>query len=127
MQIRVIVSMALLMGGIFGTIFGTMRVEEEMTYQIRLALLREEHYCFPIGGILGALVRQFHNECFLRRRNMIKTKTGNAPTSDASLSNMYGHASLLFCVLQTGFASEYIRLKSEVYQSVEQCEFNEDI
>lgn len=48
--------MALLMGAIFGTIFGVMKVEEEVSYHLRLALLREEHYCFPIGGILGALV-----------------------------------------------------------------------
>ena len=47
----------MLMGGIFGAIFGFMGVEQEVSYHVRLALLREENYCYPIGAILGAIVR----------------------------------------------------------------------
>ena len=43
------------MGAIFGFIFGVMDVEDEVAYQIKLALLKEEHYCYPIGALLGAL------------------------------------------------------------------------
>lgn len=86
--------MALLMGAIFGTMFGVMKVEEG-SFHIRLALLREEHYCFPIGGLLGGLV---------------------------SVVAQFGRI-----VWQTGFANEYIRLKTEVWDSVQQNEFDEDI
>lgn len=40
-------------GCIFGTIFGIMDVEDEVSYQLGLALKREESYCYPIGGVLG--------------------------------------------------------------------------
>eukprot|EP00928_Gymnodinium_smaydae_P022090 TRINITY_DN18661_c1_g2_i1.p1 TRINITY_DN18661_c1_g2~~TRINITY_DN18661_c1_g2_i1.p1 ORF type:complete len:233 (-),score=56.13 TRINITY_DN18661_c1_g2_i1:104-802(-) len=60
-QIYMVLATALVMGGVFGLIFGLMDVEDEMSYQIRLALLREERYCYPVGGILGGVVG-FANE-----------------------------------------------------------------
>lgn len=53
-QVYVIMCITLLMGGIFGFIFGVMDVEDSLTYQIKLVLLREQHFCYPIGAILGA-------------------------------------------------------------------------
>ncbi|KAF8821842.1 putative membrane protein [Cardiosporidium cionae] len=55
-QVYLVLCIALTMGGIFGFIFGVMDVEDANTYQIKLALLREEHYCYPIGAILGGVV-----------------------------------------------------------------------
>ena len=55
-QVYMVLATALLMGGIFGLIFGAMDVEDQVSYQIRLALLREERYCYPVGAILGGLV-----------------------------------------------------------------------
>eukprot|EP00448_Togula_jolla_P028726 CAMPEP_0170625556 /NCGR_PEP_ID=MMETSP0224-20130122/30823_1 /TAXON_ID=285029 /ORGANISM="Togula jolla, Strain CCCM 725" /LENGTH=167 /DNA_ID=CAMNT_0010952141 /DNA_START=193 /DNA_END=696 /DNA_ORIENTATION=+ len=55
-QVYMVLTTALIMGGIFGLIFGVMDVEDEVSYQIRLALLREERYCYPIGALLGAVV-----------------------------------------------------------------------
>ena len=39
----------------FGLIFGLMDVEDEHFYHLRLALMKEEHYCYPIGLIFGAV------------------------------------------------------------------------
>eukprot|EP00929_Paragymnodinium_shiwhaense_P031650 TRINITY_DN17686_c0_g1_i2.p1 TRINITY_DN17686_c0_g1~~TRINITY_DN17686_c0_g1_i2.p1 ORF type:complete len:233 (-),score=44.14 TRINITY_DN17686_c0_g1_i2:225-923(-) len=60
-QVYMVLITALIMGGIFGLIFGVMDVEDEVSYQIRLALLREERYCYPVGAILGGVVG-FMNE-----------------------------------------------------------------
>eukprot|EP00397_Hematodinium_sp_SG-2012_P049282 GEMP01056787.1.p1 GENE.GEMP01056787.1~~GEMP01056787.1.p1 ORF type:complete len:225 (+),score=24.92 GEMP01056787.1:77-751(+) len=53
-QIQLVLLVALIMGGIFGFIFGLMDIEDAVQYQIRLRLLKQEHYCFPIGGLLGS-------------------------------------------------------------------------
>merc|ERR1719251_469814 len=60
-QVYMVLVTALVMGGLFGLVFGIMDVEDEVSYQIRLALLREERYCYPVGAILGGLVG-FGNE-----------------------------------------------------------------
>merc|ERR1712048_86749 len=60
-QVYVVLATALVMGAVFGLIFGVMDVEDEVSYQIRLALLREERYCYPVGAILGCVVG-FTNE-----------------------------------------------------------------
>uniref|UniRef100_A0A0G4HTE9 Uncharacterized protein n=1 Tax=Chromera velia CCMP2878 TaxID=1169474 RepID=A0A0G4HTE9_9ALVE len=73
-QVYLVLLFALLMGGIFGFIFGLMDVEDAVEYQIRLALLREEHYCFPIGAVLGG-VAGFCNE-YVRHIESCSTKTG---------------------------------------------------
>ncbi len=38
-----------------GCIFGAMQVADANAYKIRLSLLRVEHYCYQIGGFLGAI------------------------------------------------------------------------
>jgi len=55
-QVYMVLTTALIMGGLFGLIFGVMDVEDEVSYQIRLALLREERYCYPVGAVLGGIV-----------------------------------------------------------------------
>eukprot|EP01054_Gregarina_sp_Poly1_P004369 Gregarina_sp_Poly_1__4368@NODE_2363_length_2231_cov_400_485213_g1505_i0_p1_GENE_NODE_2363_length_2231_cov_400_485213_g1505_i0NODE_2363_length_2231_cov_400_485213_g1505_i0_p1_ORF_typecomplete_len241_score13_62Saf_2TM/PF18303_1/1_7Saf_2TM/PF18303_1/65Nitrate_red_gam/PF02665_14/12_NODE_2363_length_2231_cov_400_485213_g1505_i07831505 len=55
-QVSLIVGAALLMGCIFGFIFGILDVANEISYHVRLSLLREEQFCYPIGGVIGALV-----------------------------------------------------------------------
>ncbi|EPR60616.1 putative membrane protein [Toxoplasma gondii RUB] len=54
-QVNLVLFTALLMGGLFGFIFGVLDVEDEVQYHVRLALLREQHLCYPIGAILGGL------------------------------------------------------------------------
>lgn len=66
-QVYLIMSIALVMGASFGFIFGAMDVEDEIQYQVRLALLKEERTCLPIGALLGA-VAGFGNE-FLRLKS----------------------------------------------------------
>ena len=60
-QVYFIITIALVMGAIFGFIFGAMDIEDEVQYQVRLALLKEERTCLPIGALLGA-VAGFGNE-----------------------------------------------------------------
>merc|ERR1712232_637825 len=60
-QVYMVLTTSLIMGAVFGLIFGVMDVEDEVSYQIRLALLREERYCYPVGAILGGVVG-FMNE-----------------------------------------------------------------
>ena len=60
-QVYFIMTVALVMGAAFGFIFGAMDIEDEIQYQIRLALLKEERTCLPIGAILGGLAG-FGNE-----------------------------------------------------------------
>ena len=66
-QVYLIMSIALVMGAMFGFIFGAMDVEDEIQYQVRLALLKEEKTCLPIGAVLGAIAG-FGNE-FLRLKS----------------------------------------------------------
>ncbi|PFH36388.1 putative membrane protein [Besnoitia besnoiti] len=54
-QVNLVLFIALLMGGLFGFIFGILDVEDEVQYHVRLALLREQHLCYPIGAVLGGL------------------------------------------------------------------------
>jgi len=54
-QIQLVLIIALIMGATFGFIFGLMDIEDAVQYQIRLKLLKQEHYCFPIGGLLGCI------------------------------------------------------------------------
>ena len=66
-QVYLIMTMALAMGATFGFIFGVMDIEDEIQYQVRLALLKEERTCLPIGAILGAIAG-FGNE-YLRLKS----------------------------------------------------------
>lgn len=67
LQVYLIMTIALIMGATFGFIFGVMDIEDEIQYQVRLALLKEERTCLPIGAVLGAIAG-FGNE-FLRLKS----------------------------------------------------------
>jgi hypothetical protein len=75
-QVYMVLTTSLVMGGIFGLIFGIMDVEDEVSYQIRLALLREERYCYPVGAILGGAVG-FTNEYIREEEERCGTKMPN--------------------------------------------------
>lgn len=66
-QVYLIMTIALIMGATFGFIFGIMDIEDEIQYQVRLALLKEERTCLPIGAVLGAIAG-FGNE-YLRLKS----------------------------------------------------------
>jgi hypothetical protein len=65
-QVNLVIMTAIVMGGIFGTMFGYLDVEDAAGYRVRLALFKEEHYCYPVGAILGGIAG-FGNE-YLRER-----------------------------------------------------------
>lgn len=54
-QIYVVLTLAFVMGSIFGCIFGLMQIADSQAYTIRLRLMRMEWYCYHIGGFLGAI------------------------------------------------------------------------
>lgn len=53
-QVYLVLAVSLTMGVAFGLTFGLLDVEDEQLYHIRVALMREEHYCYPMGVALGA-------------------------------------------------------------------------
>ncbi|GIX65755.1 uncharacterized protein BcabD6B2_51900 [Babesia caballi] len=55
-QVLVILCVACVMGGVFGFVFGLIRVEDEAEYHVKLALMKEESYTWPVGAILGSAV-----------------------------------------------------------------------
>merc|ERR1719343_1090933 len=65
-QVYLVLVVSLAMGVVFGFTFGFLDVEDEQVYHIRVALMREEHYCYPMGIALGALAG-FGNEYFRQK------------------------------------------------------------
>lgn len=54
-QVYLVLAVSMIMGVAFGFTFGLLDVEDEQLYHVRVALMREEHYCYPMGIALGAL------------------------------------------------------------------------
>lgn len=54
-QVYLVLCVSLAMGCVFGFTFGYLDVEDEQAYHIRVALMREEHYCWPMGTVLGGM------------------------------------------------------------------------
>jgi len=54
-QVYLVVTTAMLMGFIFGLIFGLLDVEDETLSNIKMALMREESICYPIGAVMGGI------------------------------------------------------------------------
>jgi len=65
-QVYLVLVVSLVMGVIFGFTFGLLDVEDEQVYHIRVALMREEHYCYPMGLALGSMAG-FGNEHFRQK------------------------------------------------------------
>ena len=79
-QVYLVMTIALIMGATFGFIFGVMDIEDEIQYQVRLALLKEERTCIPIGAVLGAIAG-FGNE-YIRQKNDEYAAVGNSGFDD---------------------------------------------
>jgi hypothetical protein len=79
-QVYLVMTIALIMGATFGFIFGVMDIEDEIQYQVRLALLKEERTCVPIGAVLGAIAG-FGNE-YIRQKNDEYAAVGNSGFDD---------------------------------------------
>jgi len=54
-QVYLVLLCSIIMGAIFGITFGLVGVMEEHDYMIKVALMQEQHYCYPVGTIVGAL------------------------------------------------------------------------
>ena len=52
-QVYLVVTTAVIMGAVFGFIFGLLDVEDVARSHLRVALMREESICYPIGAVLG--------------------------------------------------------------------------
>lgn len=65
-QVYLVLVTSLAMGVVFGFTFGLLDVEDEQAYHIRVALMREEHFCYPMGIALGACAG-FGNEYYRQK------------------------------------------------------------
>ena len=54
-QVIVVLCVSVIMGAIYGFVFGMLDVEDQKGYRLQLQLMREEKFCFPVGGGLGAV------------------------------------------------------------------------
>ncbi|KNG75028.1 hypothetical protein PFMG_01092 [Plasmodium falciparum IGH-CR14] len=70
-QVYMILLFTITMGGIFGFIFGLLDVEDESSHHIRLALMKAENCCFPLGAVLGGIAG-FGNEVFRQQSEAYK-------------------------------------------------------
>jgi len=52
-QVYLVVASAVLMGALFGLIFGLLDIEDESITHLKMALMREESICYPIGALVG--------------------------------------------------------------------------
>jgi len=52
-QVYLVVAAAVLMGFLFGLVFGLLDIEDSVTANLKLALLRDERICYPIGAVIG--------------------------------------------------------------------------
>merc|ERR1712060_769303 len=77
-QVYLVLIVSLAMGVVFGFTFGMLDVEDEQVWHLRVALMREEHYCLPMGVALGA-ASGFGNEYF-RQTDDYATYQGLAQT-----------------------------------------------
>ncbi|VWU49393.1 conserved membrane protein, unknown function [Hepatocystis sp. ex Piliocolobus tephrosceles] len=70
-QVYLILLFTITMGGIFGFIFGLINVEDESSHHVRLALMKAENSCFPLGAILGGIAG-FGNEVYRQQNEAYK-------------------------------------------------------
>jgi len=82
-QVVLIIISSSVMGGCFGCIFGVMDVEDVMSYQIEVALMRETHICYPVGMVIGSLVG-FTTE-YLRNQDIAMNIRGRHTLYDEEL------------------------------------------
>ena len=54
-QVHLVLGSSIIMGFIFGLIFGIMDVEDKHGWALRNALIHEEHYCLPVGLVIGGV------------------------------------------------------------------------
>lgn len=54
-QVYLVVVTAVSMGFVFGLVFGMLDVEDEALSHLRVALMREESICYPIGAVVGGI------------------------------------------------------------------------
>jgi hypothetical protein len=53
-QVTLVLVLSVCVGAVYGFIFGVLDVEDEVAYNLNLALKRDENICWPIGVVVGA-------------------------------------------------------------------------
>lgn len=67
-QIVWVLAISVIMGSIYGFIFGLMDVEDSKRFELQLNLVHEEYACLPFAGFLG-FIGGLGNEYFRMRGN----------------------------------------------------------
>lgn len=65
-QIYLVAALAVIMGFLYGFIFGILDLEDANLYKLAILAMKEESYCYPIGIILGGIAG-FLNEIMRER------------------------------------------------------------
>lgn len=60
-QVYLVLGTSIVMGFVFGLIFGIMDVEDKHGWALRNALIHEEHYCLPVGLLIGGIAGYFNS------------------------------------------------------------------
>ncbi len=75
---HLVLGTSIVMGFVFGLIFGVMDVEDKQGWRLRDALINEEHYCLPVGIVVGGMAGYFNS---VLRSNAHQRHDSNAETS----------------------------------------------
>lgn len=59
-QVHLILATSVFMGVVFGFVFGMLDVEDVEIAHLRLAFMRDQSICYPIGAALGAIAALFN-------------------------------------------------------------------
>jgi len=80
-QVYLVLCCSIVMGAIFGITFGLVGVMDEHDYMIQIALMQEQHYCYPVGTIVGALAGS-GNEYIRQQQDYSYQKFGDTEFDD---------------------------------------------
>lgn len=74
-QIMSILLASLVMGSVYGLVFGFMDIEDQKLYNIKDALIHDEYFCYPFGFLIGGLTGLINE--YLRQTKPIETVSDN--------------------------------------------------
>eukprot|EP00474_Spongospora_subterranea_P011141 CRZ11599.1 hypothetical protein [Spongospora subterranea] len=66
-QVHLILATSVCMGIVFGFVFGMLDVEDVQISHLRLAFMRDQSICYPIGAALGAIAAMFNHHLAARQ------------------------------------------------------------
>jgi hypothetical protein len=66
-QVNIVVITSVILGFLFGFVFGVLDVEDAQLSRLRIELMRDESIVYPIGAIVGGVATAYNQ--YLREKN----------------------------------------------------------